>query len=98
MNLIKEVFAAICAIIIELCRGLESFAKAFSEVGGGTHDYAKTLRSTEEQLQGDIEIARVERQIRLVEQLNKLKLRVGNDPKLAASINQQLKAIEDTFK
>jgi hypothetical protein len=98
MNLIKEVFAALCAIIIELCRGLESFAKSFSEVGGSTHDYAKTLRSTEEQLQGDIEISRVERQIRLVEQLNKLKLRVGNDPKLTASIDQQLKAIEDTFK
>ena len=98
MNLIKEVFAALCAIIIELCRGTESLAKGYSEATGSVHDYAKTLRSTEEQLQGDVEIARVERQIRLVEQLNKLKLRVGNDPKLSASIDQQLKAIEDTFK
>ena len=77
MNLIKEVFAALCAIIIELCRDTESFAKSFSELGGSTQYHAKTLRSTEEQLQGDVEIARVERQIRLVEQLNKLKLRVG---------------------
>ena len=98
MKLIKSVFAAICSIIIELCKGTEAFAKSYTEVAESTHDYAKTLRVTPEQLAADLEIARVEHQMALVESLQKLKLRVGNDPKLAKSIQDQLDAIENTFK
>ena len=98
MKLIKQVFAAICSIVIELCKGTEAFAKSYTEVAESTHDYAKTLRISPEQLAADLEIARIEHQMALVESLQKLKLRAGNDPKLTASIDQQLKAIEDTFK
>jgi hypothetical protein len=98
MKLIKQVFAAICSIIIELCKGTEAFAKSYTEVAESTHDYAKTLRVTPEQLAADLEIARVEHQIALVESLQKLKLRASNDPKLAKSIQDQLDAIENTFK
>ena len=98
MKLIKSVFAAICSIIIELCKGTEAFAKIYTELGESTHDYAKTLRITPEQLAADLEIARVEHQMQLVESLQKLKLRAGNDPKLAKSIQDQLDAIENAFK
>ena len=93
-QLIKDVFAAFCSIILELCKGTESLAKSYSETTGTIYDYSKTLRPTEDQLQADNDIAKIQRDIQIVEQLNKLKAKLGNDANAVKSIDDKIAAIK----
>ena len=97
-QLIKDVFAAFCSIILELCKGTESLAKSYSETTATIHDYSKTLRPTEEQLQADNDIARIQRDIVIVEQLNKLKAKIGDDPISTKAIDDKIAAIKKANK
>ena len=102
-TLIKEVFAAFCSIILELCRGTEAVAKSYSEVTGTMHDYAKTLRPSEEQLEADNQIASIQRDVQLVTELNKLRAKCGtSNPDMLDKIDKRIeaikKAIEDANK
>ena len=93
-QLIKDVFAAFCSIILELCKGTESLAKSYSETTATIHDYAKTLRPTEDQLQADNDIAKLQRDLVIVEQLNKLKAKIGDDPISTKAIDDKIAAIK----
>jgi len=94
IQLIKDVFAAFCSIILELCKGTESLAKSYSETTATIHDYSKTLRPTEEQLQADNDIAKLQRDIVIVEQLNKLKAKLGNDEEAIKVIDAKINAMK----
>lgn len=97
-QLIKDVFAAFCSIILELCKGTESLAKSYSETTATIHDYAKTLRPTEEQLQADNDIAKLQRDIVIVENLNKLKAKLGDDANAIAVIDAKINAMKQANK
>jgi len=97
-QLIKDVFAAFCSIILELFKGTESLAKSYSETTATIHDYSKTLRPTEEQLQADNDIAKLQRDLVIVDNLNKLKAKLGNDPISVKVIDDKIAAIKEANK
>ncbi len=101
----REAFAMLLTAITSLFKAMTTFAEATNDVAQSTRNLTKsmevqsrTLIPSDEQLAADETIASVERNIRLAEQLNKLKAKLGNDTNAVAEIDKQLDAIKAANK
>lgn len=101
----KETFA-------KLLKALGRIFDAFSIFADATNDLAKSVKNategievssrslipTQQELEADAEITRLQAQLRIVEKLNELKKQLGNDPEAVKKVDDQIEKIKQANK
>lgn len=101
----REAIAMLLTAITSIFKAMTTFAEATNDVAQSTRNLTKsmevqsrTLIPSDEQLQADETIAKLQRDLVIVEQLNKLKAKIGDDPISSKAIDDKIAAIKAANK
>jgi hypothetical protein len=93
-TIIKDAIIQLFTAITVLCKAAENLSKSVENATSAIEVQSRTLIPTDEQLAADLETSRIQRDITLVENLNKLLAKCKDDNAQSAIIQSKIDQIK----